>query len=50
MFVYAIQPVVQLVVNPFDDRFDNRLYRVNGVLGRISVLRTYVCGILLPAE
>jgi len=29
MFVYTMQPVVQPVVQ----RFDNRLYRVNGVLG-----------------
>ena len=34
MFVYTIQNVVQPLVKPFDNRFDNRLYRVNGVLVR----------------
>jgi len=32
MFVYTIQPVVNPVVQPFD----NRLYRVNGVLANVN--------------
>ena len=43
MFVYTIQPVVSCIQtftrlsNPFDNRFDNRLYRVNGALGLVTV-------------
>jgi len=30
--VYTIQPVVKRLSNGFDNRFDNRLYHVNGAL------------------
>jgi len=31
--VYTIQPVVKPLSNQFDNRFDDRMYRVNGTSG-----------------
>jgi len=41
MFVYTIQPVVKPVVQPLYNRFDNRLYRVNGVLVPLKSAQQY---------
>ena len=41
MFVYTIQPVVNPV--GFDNRLDNRLYRVNGVLQAFSIFFVQSC-------
>jgi len=47
MFVYTIQPVVK-PSNRFHNRFDNKLYRVNGALPLCQTANAWLGGAWIP--